>query len=191
MNYKGIAAVVGMALAVSVPALSAQGPMRTGAWAGLGIGGSSARLTCQVCSGDRETAVSGYVQVGGTISSQVRFGLESGIWWRDESQLQQWIASLGLVGYFYPQRTGGLFFKAGPTGLYYKASDDDEDEVTSRFYGVLVGMGYELPSAGSFVISPALTIHASSFGRLASDDETVSRDVNLSLIQLTIGITSR
>jgi len=191
MNLKGIAAVVGMALAVAAPALSAQGPTRTGAWAGLGIGGSSARLTCQVCAGDRETAVSGYVQIGGTISAQVRFGLESGIWWRDETQLQQWIASFGLVGYFFPQSAGGLFFKAGPTGLYYRASDDDDDEVTSRSYGVLVGMGYELPSAGSFVISPALTIHASSFGRLAADDETVSRDVNLSLIQLTIGITSR
>ncbi len=191
MSSKGTLLLAGVGLLFSAGGLSAQRAPSDGMWFGAAIGGSSARLSCQVCAGERETAVSGFVQIGGTFNPQFRYALEGGGWRKDGPTLNQWIGSLGLVGYFSPRSDGGLYFKGGPSALYYSATDEDDDEVTSRSYGVVVGMGYALSNAGSLVFRPAITVHASSFGRLSSRDETVASDVNLSLIQLSIGISTR
>ncbi|MEZ4415310.1 MAG: hypothetical protein R3E10_06115 [Gemmatimonadota bacterium] len=185
-------AVLLVSVALSASGLRAQTHDRQSLWLGVGVGGSSTRLTCQVCAAERFTGLAGYAQLGTTLSAQTRVGLEANGWWKDDPDLSQLVGSFALAAFFYPQTRGGLFFKAGPSLLYYRARDEDDDEVHSRSYGVIFGLGYELPTGGRWVLSPGLTVHASSFGRLESDqDGIVSRDVNLSLIQLTIGVTSR
>lgn len=180
-----------LALLLVLPAPLAGQSLRDGLWVGGGVGGSSTRITCQVCTAERATGLAAYVQVGGTVSPRTRVGLEGTGWLKDDLGLNQKVGSLSLATYFHP-RQRGLFFKAGPSVLIYRATDDDDNEARSRSFGAIVGLGYELPTGGSWVLTPAITVHASSFGRMENEEgDVISRDVNLSLIQLSIGVTTR
>jgi hypothetical protein len=175
--------------ALAVAPLSAQTPKRSGFWLGVGAGWGSARLNCNICQKDRDDAVSGYAQLGYTVTPQFLLGLESNLWYNPGTPTDQTMGTIGLIGQFYPSASNGLYFKIGANLAKYWAKDDARNEFKTKAVGGLVGVGYEVPIGTNLTIAPFVTVLGSANSDFTYNDTKVNGSANTSLIQLGLGFT--
>jgi hypothetical protein len=179
------------ALALSQPA-RAQEPVLKGPWLGAGLGTASAAVNCDICSGDRNGGLSGYLAGGFSFSPSLRAGAElSG--WRDETAgVAQRLVLYGASLYWVPTPTASWYLKGGIGLLNYRASTDDEDEdpLTASTGALQLGAGYDLPAGSRVRVSPFANLIVSTSGNLTSGNSIVT-DASFSLMQIGVGVTWR
>ena len=69
-----------LAFATSTPARAQETPTLHGPWVGAGIGTASASVNCDICIGDRNGGLSGYLAGGLRVAPAVHVGAELTGW---------------------------------------------------------------------------------------------------------------
>ncbi len=179
------------ALAVQPKAALAQTPYR-GMWLGLGVGAGSTLVTCAVCIEDREGGPSGYLRLGGTVSPSVLIGGEGTLWVQNGDEVDKLLGALNGVVLLYPQPGRGFHVKGGVGVLRFEISDGPDPEDTARVTSldVQLGVGYDVPVSPGYSITPFLNFVASSYGSLEQDNDVLASQVNVTLIQFGIGLST-
>jgi hypothetical protein len=162
--------------------------VRKGLWIGAGLGAGSARLSCQICVGNRAGGTSGYLRAGATLTRQMLVGLEATAWTHNENDVDHLLSSLQGVFYFYPQPTTGLYIKTG-LGVAQYSAKDDEDKISSQALAGSIGFGYEVKVSRSMSIVPYANFIGSTGADVRLNDNIAGLGANSSLFQLGIGVT--
>lgn len=182
-----IAALAAGLLLVS-PGRAAAQAVHKGLWVGAGVGVGSARLSCQICQGQRGGGTSGYLRAGATITRQMLVGLEGTVWYKTEGEVDHLLGSLHGVFYLYPQPNSGLYIKTG-LGMSQYSAKDSEDEISSQALSGSIGLGYEIRVARSMSIVPYANFIGSTGADVRLNDNIAGLGANSSLFQLGIGLT--
>jgi hypothetical protein len=179
------------ALALSQPA-RAQNPTLRGPWLGAGIGTASAAVTCDICTGDRNGGLSGYLSGGFTFSRSLRAGAELAGWRDETAGVTQRLILYGASLYWVPTPTASWYLKGGVGLLNYRASteDEEEDPLGASTGAVQLGAGYDFPVGSRVRLTPFANLIVSTRGNLTSGNSIVT-DASFSLMQIGAGITWR
>lgn len=148
-------AKVGVALAVAclVPTLlaaQARPQTREGFWFGAGLGIGSAG--CDGCDG-RETALTGTLSIGGTLSPTVLLGAGTSGWTKTVDDETLTVGTLTALVRFYPSATGG-FFLLGGLGLGSVTAESGGVSQTESGVGGIVGLGYDFRVGANVSLTP-------------------------------------
>ena len=140
---------------------------RDGFFIGLGAGVGSLGVEDV---DDRESALSGYLKLGGAINETVLLGAESNGWIKSESEAgvdaTLTSGSLSAVAYVYPSQTSGFYLKGG-LGLArldlsasgFGSSLSEGENGTA----ITAGIGYDIGFGGRFALTPYGNFVYSSF----------------------------
>jgi hypothetical protein len=128
-------------------------PRRQGFWFLIGAGYGSARIDCDQCGSDYDPGLAGTLALGTTLSEQFLVGVESDWWSRDDDGVWTSVGNISAVGYLFPRRDMGLFLKAGAgaAGFHSTGFGPDQDQIG---FGVIAGVGYEIPVNAGLSIVP-------------------------------------
>ena len=142
-----------LALAVVTSAASAQTTSdRQGFWFNIGIGAGS--LGCNDCGGERTTAPSGGLALGGTVSRQLLIGAFSNGWAKSEDGVTITAGTLVLGVRFYPSESSG-FFLLGGIGLgRIDLAISGFGSAGETGTGALLGLGWDIPISRSVSVTP-------------------------------------
>lgn len=179
------------ALALSQPA-RAQDPTLRGPWLGAGIGTASAAVNCDICSGDRNGGLSGFLSGGFTFSQNLRAGAELAGWRDETAGVTQRLLFYGASLYWVPTPAGSWYLKGGAGFLSYRASTDDEDEdpLTASNGALQLGAGYDFRAGSRVWLSPFANLIVSTSGDMTSGNSIVT-DASFSLMQIGAALTWR
>lgn len=186
-------AAVGLlgALALSQPA-RAQDPTLRGPWLGAGIGTASAAVNCEICNGERNGALSGYLAGGFTFSRSLRAGVELNGWRDETAGVTQRLVLYGASLYWVPTPTASWHLKGGIGMLNYRAAteDDDEDPLEASNPALQLGAGYDIKTGSKLWLSPFANLVVSTSGNLTSGSSIVT-DASFSMMQIGAAVTWR
>jgi hypothetical protein len=159
-------------------------PRRQGVWFLIGAGYGSASIDCDQCDADHEPGFSGILAFGGTVSERLLVGIESDWWTREDQDVWTSVGNISAVGYLFPRRDLGLFLKAGvgAAGFHATGFGPDPDHVG---FGVIGGVGYEIPINWQISIVPTAGYHWGTLG-----DAGASTGVTEDLWQFSISVYS-
>lgn len=156
--------------------LSGQGRPQTrdGFWFSIGLGAGSAG--CGDCDG-RETALSGNLALGGTLSPKVGIGGGTTGWTKTVDGETLTIGTLTALVRFYPSAAGG-FFLIGGLGLGFVTAESGGISASETGFGALLGLGYDFRVGNNVSLTPFWNGFTTS---------TESLDFNVG--QLGLGVT--
>ena len=176
--------------AQSRSSFSSPGTDRSGVWVSTGLGWGSVMPSCPICARERSGGLSGYLRVGGSVTRNVLVGVEGNGWYKGGEDVDQLVGSASVVTLLYPRSDMGLYVKVGLGLTRYEARPTDDDPTAAtNTVGVNLGVGYELRALPAVSLVPYLNVVAGSFGSLREDDDTLTGDMNVSLVQLGLGVT--
>jgi hypothetical protein len=189
--YRIAAAGLLAALALSQPARAQDATLR-GPWLGAGIGTASAAVNCDICNGERNGALSGYLAGGFTLSRSLRAGAELNAWRDQTAGVTQRLILYGASLYWVPNPTASWHLKGGIGVLNYRAStdDDDEDPLEASNPALQLGAGYDVRAGSKVWLSPFANLIVSTSGNLTSGNSIVT-DASFSLMQVGAAVTWR
>ena len=177
-------------LAVGQDASAQEARTREGFWWGVGLSYGWAHVSCDICIADRKGNLSATVNLGGTISQSLLLGGELNGWMRGgEENVDEYMAAMSGVAYWYPKASGSFYLKGGVAYMTYRISDDEES-LTSSGFGPQIGVGYQFRITHHASIQPYLNaIVTFPTSDLDIDGNRQASDVSLSLIQFGLGLT--
>jgi Outer membrane protein beta-barrel domain len=177
------------ALALSQPARAQDATLR-GPWLGAGIGTASAAVNCDICTGDRNGGLSGYLSGGFTFSRNLRAGAELAGWRDETAGVTQRLILYGASLYWVPTPTASWYLKGGVGLLSYRASteDDEEDPLEASTGALQLGAGYDMRVGSKVWLTPFANLIVSTSGDLSSGN-TIVTDASFSLMQIGAGVT--
>jgi hypothetical protein len=164
----GFSAVLAVLLAGSASAQQAQ--KHEGFWIGGGLGYGS--LGCDGC--DRTGAPSGYLKLGGTLRQNILLGVETNGWTKSEAGNRLTMGNVSGAVYWYPMATNGMFVKAGAG---YSVLDSGFGSTSG--FGLLGGVGYDVPVGRNLSITPVANWFRGSFDGGSAN-----------VLQIGLGVTS-
>ena len=179
------------AIALSQPARAQDATLR-GPWLGAGLGTASAAVNCEICTGDRNGGLSGYLSGGFRFSPSVRAGAELAGWRDETAGVTQRLILYGASLYWVPTPTASWYLKGGIGLLNYHAATDDQDDdpLTASTGAVQLGAGYDFRAGSKLWLTPFANLIVSTSGKLTSGNSIVT-DASFSLMQIGAGITWR
>lgn len=171
-------------LAIGAPALEAQRPnTRQGFWISFGLGAGSLDLGGDVEDFARETGLSGYLRLGGTLSQTILIGGETNGWVKTIDGVTTQVGFLGPVAVFYPSATGSFYIKTAVGILTV-----EEDFISGTGFATSLGIGNEFRVGNNFSIVLFLN-GIQSFGVEAKvDGMSTGINVDPNLVQLGVGV---
>jgi len=186
-----VVAALGVLVVAVTAALSAQRlHERRGFWIGVGLGYGSAGFSCDSCSGSgREGALSGYLKIGGTLSSRLLLGGETNGWVRSESGTTEMRGNASVVAYYYLTPAGGLFMKGG-AGFSRYAMRGGFVDWTGGGFGLVLGAGYDMRIGRNVSLTPVVNLFGGSLGTVDASGYVGSGGYSHNVVQLALGITS-
>jgi hypothetical protein len=182
-----LVALLATLLVVTAP-LAAQKPAEhRGPFIGLGLGWGSARLSCNICTTERNEDISGFLRMGLALSQQFLVGLEADGWY-DKATVSQFLGSAGLALWMYPSRKSGFYLKTGVGVSKYTASDEPDHFKTSSISGQ-IGVGYEFGVYRGVSVGPYANFIGTTSSSFSFNDTVVDGSANSSLIQIGVAVT--
>jgi hypothetical protein len=178
--------------APAVPAVAQETTTLHGPWLGGGIGTASASVNCDICIGDRNGGLSGYLAGGFRVTSSLRAGAELTGWFDDTDGVSQRLLLYGASLWWHPQAGRNWFLKSGLGLMSYRAAtgQDDDDPLTANAAALQLGGGYDLRAGRKMWISPFANLIVTTSGNLASGN-TIVTGASFSMLQLGAGLTWR
>nr|MBA3555468.1 autotransporter domain-containing protein [Gemmatimonadales bacterium] len=156
------------AFALSQPA-TAQTPTLRGPWLGAGLGTASASVNCELCVGDRNGGLSGYLTGGIALSPNVRAGAEVMGWFDSTDEVRQRLLLYGASLYWTPAPASRWYLKTGLGLLNYRADDTadaDDDPLGASAAALQLGGGYEFGASSRLWVTPFANMIVSTSGNL-------------------------
>ncbi len=136
---------------------------REGFWIGFGFGYGGLDITCDGCDVSRESSISGYLKMGGTLSPGLLIGGQTFGWYKEESGVKVTEGSLTANVWFYPNPAGG-FWLTGGAGLASLSADAGiGGSDTETGFAVLAGLGYDLRVGRNLSLVPSATWQFGNF----------------------------
>jgi opacity protein-like surface antigen len=179
-------------LALLPAAAAAQDTARPQTREGFGIsfggGLGSVGLSCDGCDFDRETAISGYLRLGGYVRPNLMIAGETNGWTKDEDGVKGTASFISAVALWYPQPASGFYLKGG-LGFSNTTIEDGADEITAAGMGISLGLGYDWRLGTNFSLTPYMN-WMKSFGAEAEFNGTgTGIDLNSDVLQIGLGFT--
>lgn len=144
------------------------------------------RLVCDLCDTSRDLGPALDFVIGRYATPGTRVGLEAGYATTTNDGTRETVWSSGLVAELHPREGSGLHLIGGLGWAGYRAASFAYDAVRLR-----LGVGWDLPLAGSWVVGNRLTYDASSWGSLRSDGAPVMESVGLGTIRFGMYVGRR
>jgi hypothetical protein len=160
---------------------------RQGLWLGAGLGAGFDRVFCEICDGSVQAGWSGYLRLGGTVSSRLLLGGELTGWLRGREEATLSMGAVSFVAYWYPVDTN-LYLKGGGGVIGFRSADG-EDAVTSTTFGPTLGLGYEQLVSPKVSIVPFFNLLVAPSGALRFNGDEVINGVGFVLWQGGVGVT--
>jgi hypothetical protein len=160
---------------------------RQGLWMGAGLGAGFDRVFCEICDGSVQAGWSGYLRLGGTVSSRLLLGGELTGWLRGREEATLSMGAVSFVAYWYPADTN-LYLKGGGGVIGFRSADG-EDAVTSTTFGPTFGLGYEQLVSPKVSIVPFFNLLVAPSGALRFNGDEVINGVGFVLWQGGVGVT--
>lgn len=160
--------------------------VRSRLWYEVTVGGAGARLTCGICTPDRDVGAAVSGAIGAYAGRRVRVGLELSRWTYRDDDVREQISGLGVVAHLVPDPARGFFLVGGAGWAGYRAGDFKYDAPR-----LSVGAGYDIPAFGKFVVGNQVTLDVSAFGALRSGSATVLDNVGLSSVRAAVQLRRR
>jgi outer membrane protein with beta-barrel domain len=188
MRALASALVVGLisvsAVSVTAQAQDQPGYTRKGFWFTVGGGYGSAGIGCNGC-GDlhRESGVSGFIGLGGTINPHLQLGFESNGWSKSEGGETVTLGTGTLTAHWYPSATGGFFAKGG-VGLGFQEVSFSGASDSRTGFGVSGGVGIDVPVSGKVAITPTVSYSRGWLGNVGG-----ASGYHIDVIQVAVGLT--
>ncbi|ODS52638.1 MAG: hypothetical protein ABS36_16450 [Acidobacteria bacterium SCN 69-37] len=188
--------VMAMTLLVIPAGASAQAPGRFLISGGGGYGSADAR--CDDCVGDRQGGAAGYFRLGYAVTPRLVLGGEANVWTKRESlggaSTRLRFSSVSATAAFYPDSAG--FFIRGGAGLAMarldvNARDSSLREDLGSGFGVLAGLGYDIPISRRLSMTPGVNVSRGQIGDLKALGQTFATGWSQNVIDVTIGLTFR
>jgi hypothetical protein len=152
-RLRRIALLIGVAFAFGSEGATAQNPqVRQGFWFSGGLGGGS--LGCEDCS-ERETGLTGYLAVGGTINQRLILGGSTHGWTKTEDGVTLSAGTLTATVRFYPWASRG-FFLLGGIGFGSVDLSVGNFSVSESGGGAVLGLGYDVRLGRIVSLTPFL-----------------------------------
>ncbi len=148
---------------------------REGFWVSFGLGAGSATMGGDLGHQGRETGLSGYLRMGGTISPKLLIGGESNGWAGGDNS-SNGLGFLGAVAMFYPSAAGSFYLKGG-LGLLTVGEGE------SSGLGASIGVGNEFRTGENF--SVVLFLNAIQGFGLSTDGGS---NLSPNWVQIGIGV---
>ncbi|HUF27990.1 MAG TPA: outer membrane beta-barrel protein [Gemmatimonadaceae bacterium] len=184
MLIAGLTLLVGTA----APVLAQTHPQtRQGFWIGFGLGIGSAGISCNGCTSGRESGLSGYLRMGGTVSPQLLIGGETNGWTKSSDGVDQTVGFLSAVAYYYPVVDNGVWIKGGLGFASYEAEAPGEKLTTSGL-GLTAGIGFDWRLSANVSLSPFANYMQQVGGDVEYNGESVG-NANANLIQFGVGLS--
>lgn len=155
-------------------------------WYGLTVGGAGTRLTCDLCQPTRDIGPALTVAAGAYGADELRVGLELSAWTHEQGGVREKLYGLGIVAHLVPDPTRGLYLLGGFGWSGYRAGDLSYDAPR-----VTVGLGWDVPAFGSWVVGNVVSLDGSAFVPIRNDGETAVRDVGLSSLRFAVQLRKR
>jgi hypothetical protein len=182
--------LVAMLVALSAPIVAAgqSSPSDAGAglWWEVSAGAGGARLTCHLCDPTRQIGPVLGAAVGAYASPRVRMGVEGRAWSNDDGDVRESVYEAGLTTQLHPRRGSGLHLVGGVGWSGYRAESFAYDAVR-----LTLGVGWDLPLVGPWLVGNRLAVDSSSFASLQNEDVTVAPSVGLSVLRFTVFLRNR
>ena len=161
--------------------------IRDGFYSTIGIGFGSAKFSCDQCSGDRLSGVSGLFAIGTAIDQPLIVGAELDLFYKSQNFDDGWIATVTGFGQWYPAATGPFFVKGGLgmawTQVTFQTQTGFESRTKSGF-GYMVAVGYDFRIARYLSVTPLVGWYGGSLGDV---DDVTGLNVNVIQAILTVG----
>ena len=155
------AAVALLALAGTTAARAQHPQVRKGFWIGFGFGFGSLGLTCDGCSSlDRQSGLSGFLKMGGTVSDKLLLGGESNGWTKTVQGQTITTGNVSFTAYYYPSPANGFFLRGGLGFADYKEEGSD----ATVGFGATLGLGYDIRVGTMFSLTPVANFNWGSVG---------------------------
>jgi hypothetical protein len=152
---RSVTVAVALVLAGASVANAQHAQTRKGFWIGFGLGMGSLGFTCDGCISDRESALSGYLKMGGTLSPKLLLGGETNGWTKSEGGTTMTAGNLSLTAYYYPVPAGGLFLRGGLGASSLQITGADAE----TGLGASIGAGYDIRVGTNFSVTPVLNFN--------------------------------
>jgi len=172
MNRLAVATVMLLSLTTPSVAQTPIGAQGHGFWLAVGVGGGSARVSCDTCgTHSGRGGVSYSIALGATPNPRLRVGAEWRYWVRyvDTVPLIQTYTALAS---YYPRPRGGPFVEAGLGLARYSASFHAILYVGNGL-GVSVATGWEIPFRGGPSLRPQVSYLMGAVGTLRRSSGTL------------------
>ncbi len=170
---------------VRTPA-AAPAPAPARVWYEVTVGGAGAKLTCDLCTPTRDVGASAALAAGAYASPTLRVGIEISRWTYSEDDVREHLDGVGLVAHLTPDPTKRVFLLGGLGWTSYRAGDFSWSAPR-----VSVGVGYDLPAFGRWVVGNVIALDGAAFGSLRSEGGTVVRNVGLSSVRVGVQLRRR
>lgn len=184
------AAVLGIALVLVYAGTALAQPAvdtgDSGLWWEFSAAGGGMLLSCQLCDPDRELGPAAGVAVGTYADPRLRVGLEGGMWANDDGEVRESVYRAGILAHLHPRTGSGLNLIAGMGWSGYRA-----ELITYDAIRLSLGLGWDLPLTGSWVVGNRLMLDAASFASLKNEEGDVANSVGLSVLTLGAYIRRR
>jgi len=158
--------LVGFAVAFAPSDLTGQ-VERDGFFIGFGLGLGSLGAENE---DERESALSGYLKLGGAVNDRVLLGAETNGWTKTESEegldVTLTLSSLLAVAYFYPNPSSGLFLKGGLGWTRLEGEVSVAGIAVSESENgtaLTLGIGFDHGLGGRFALTPFANLIYSDF----------------------------
>lgn len=167
-------------------AQSAAAPDRSRLWYEATVGGAGARLSCGICAAQRDVGASVTGAVGAYASPKLRVGLELARWSYRDNGVREHMSGLSMVGHYLPQPDGRLYLLGGAGWTQYRAAEFRYDAPR-----ITLGVGYDLPAFGKFVVGNVVALDLAAFGELRNGDITLVEQVGMSAVRAAVQLRRR
>ncbi len=160
--------------------------LRSRLWYEFTLGGAGSRLTCDICTAQRDVGAALTAAVGAYASPRVRVGLEVTRWTYLDAGVREHVDGLGVVAHLAPNPQKGLYLLGGAGVTTYRAGEFRYDAPRLSF-----GAGYDIPAFGKWVVGNVVTMDVAAFGELRSEGVTVLDRVGLSAVRAAVQLRRR
>ncbi len=145
------------------------------------LGAGSARLTCDLCQPARDLGPSLDVVVGTFAAPTLRLGVEGGLWTHVDGEVRETVYRAGVQAALHPRVGSGFHLIGGLGWSGYRAEAFGYDAAR-----LTLGVGWDLPIPGPWIVGNSVTLDAASFGSLRNESTAVARDVGLSVVRFGV-----
>lgn len=149
-------------VALCTSPLAAQAARQKGSlWLQGGAGVGSIRLTCDLCTDERDWGYLGRV-AGGVVATQgLRLGVEVDGFFDQEGNTRRRTFLIGTTALWQPSPASGFFLRGGLGQLRYRAynsAQEDPPVTRTRPISVTLGVGYDWFIGGSSALTPQVAL---------------------------------